>query len=61
MKTFLQISILTNLPPNFYCFTNLPPVNDRATVMFSGLSKCDRIFESIQDTRRGLRLEAVIP
>ena len=26
-----------NLPLDFYCSTNLPPVNDRASVMFSGL------------------------
>ena len=36
-EPFLQISILRYLPPNFHCFTDLPPVNDRATVMFSGL------------------------
>ena len=27
-----------NLPPDFFCSANLPPVNDRATVMFSGES-----------------------
>ena len=26
-----------NLPPDFHCSTNLPPVNDRATVMYSAL------------------------
>ena len=33
----LKIFFNQNLPPDFYCSTNLPLVNDRVTVMFSGL------------------------
>ena len=32
-----------NLPPDFYCSTNLPPVNDRATAMFPGLCSYDSL------------------
>ena len=47
LKFHFSKNFYQTLPPDFYCSTSLPPVNDRATVIFTGLCLNGTVFKLI--------------